>query len=230
MNKFICILFVLFCSHLTQAQFLRDKIINLENYDKATLNWGYFLGLNQYDFQFEYQPGQEDIVVEKSMGFSVGLIGELRLSEHFDLRIEPGLFYTSRNMTFPGFTEQRDMFREVPSTYIHFPLLIKASTKRLNNFKPFIIGGVSTSINLSSNQDNPDDNGNGQFRMTKNTYYYELGFGVDFYLFYFKFAPSIRGVFAFNDELVRDMDGNSPWTSGINKMSTRGIFINFTFE
>ena len=104
------------------------------------------------------------------------------------------------------------------------------STKRINNFKPFVVAGISTSINMSSNEANPDDNSNGQFRMTKNAFYYELGFGVDLYLYYFKFTPSIRGVFAMTDELVRDEDPNSPWTSNISTMQTRGIFINFTFQ
>ena len=104
------------------------------------------------------------------------------------------------------------------------------STKRINNFKPFILAGLATSINMSSNQDNPEDNSNGKFRMTKNTFYYELGFGIDLYLYYFKFTPSIRGIFAASDELVRDEDPNSPWTSNINNMKTRGIFINFTFQ
>ena len=133
-------------------------------------------------------------------------------------------------MEFPGLEEEKDYLREVKSTYIHVPLLVKVSTKRLNNIKPFLVGGVSTSFNLSSNEKNPEDNEQGQFRMTTNTSYYELGFGVDIYLYYFKFTPSIRGVFAFNDELVRDDDPNSPWTSNIDKMATRGVFINFTFQ
>ena len=61
-------------------------------------------------------------------------------------------------------------------------------------------------------------------------YFYELGFGVDFYLYWFKFTPTIRGVFALNDELVRDVDPNSPWTSNISTMKTRGVFLNFTFQ
>jgi hypothetical protein len=66
--------------------------------------------------------------------------------------------------------------------------------------------------------------------MTNNSYYYEVGFGIDLYLYYFKFTPSIRGVFALNDELVRDADPNSIYTSNIEKMSSRGVFINFTFQ
>ena len=123
-----------------------------------------------------------------------------------------------------------DLFREVKSTYVHFPLLLKISTKRINNFKPFIVGGVSTAINLSSNEENPDDNSIGEFRTKKNVAFYELGFGIDFYLYWFKFTPSIRGVFAFNDEIIRDNNPDSPWTGNVNTMKTRGVFINFTFQ
>ncbi|NER18667.1 type IX secretion/gliding motility protein PorT/SprT [Spongiivirga citrea] len=231
MTRSFLFVFFFVCVQAVSGQFLRDQIINLENKDKDLLSWGYYLGFNQYDFKFNYEESQtDDILVNKSIGFNVGLVGEVRLNDYFDIRFEPGLYYTQRDLMFPGFVEQRDMLREVKSTYIHFPLLLKISTKRINNFKPFIVGGLSTSVNLSSNEDNPDDNRSGNFRMKESTYYYELGFGIDFYLYYFKFTPSIRGVFALNDELVPDADPNSAWTSGITKMATRGVFINFTFE
>ncbi|WP_286815040.1 outer membrane beta-barrel protein, partial [Maribacter sp. UBA849] len=86
------------------------------------------------------------------------------------------------------------------------------------------------SLNLGSNEESLDDNSSGTFRMKKWVYNYELGFGIDFYLEYFKFTPSIRGVFALTDELVPDQDPNSPWTGNIESLKTRGIFINFTFE
>ena len=66
--------------------------------------------------------------------------------------------------------------------------------------------------------------------MKKNVYGYELGFGIDFYTEYFKFTPSIRGVFALTNELVPDDDPNSPFTGNVLAARTRGIFINFTFE
>ena len=77
---------------------------------------------------------------------------------------------------------------------------------------------------------NPNDNSSGTFRMNYNTYYYEIGFGVDFYLRYFKLSPSIKGVFALNDEVIPDDDNNSPWTTNIRGLFSRAIFINFTFE
>lgn len=230
--KNIFVLFIVFCAlgNTAIAQFNEKPVMNLENEDKPLLNWGYFLGFNQYDFKFEYKDDLPDILVDKSFGFNVGLIGELRLNKFLDLRFEPGLHYNQRNLGFPGFDNERDAIREVKSTYINFPLLLKVSTKRLGNWKPFLVGGASTSLNLGSNEQSLDDNSSATFRMKKTTYYYEMGFGIDFYLEYFKFTPSIRGVFAINDELIRDNDPNSPWTGNVEAMMTRGLFINFTFE
>jgi hypothetical protein len=231
----LCTLLLLVSQSVFSQLFSREKIRNLDNSDKKILSWGYYLGFNVRDFKFDYNQldfngTEDDIRVETSVGFNVGLIGDLRISNHLNLRLEPGISFSTRLLTFPGFSEESDFLREAKSTYIHIPLLLKMSTKRINNFKPFILAGVSTSINMSSNQDNPEDNSNGKFRMTKNTFYYELGFGIDLYLHYFKFTPSIRGIFAASDELVRDEDPNSPWTSNINTMKTRGVFINFTFQ
>ncbi len=236
MKKLSIVFVLLFVTNgvLAQGFFNKERLANLENFDKKFLTWGYFLGFNTYDFKIDmekhYADENTDIMVETSAGFNVGLIGDMRLNEYMNLRLEPGLYFTQRDLTFPNFEEQRDYLREVKSTYIHVPLLLKVSTKRLNNIKPFIIGGLSHSINLSSEENNPDDNEQGKFRMTRGTNYWELGFGIDFYLYYFKFTPSIRGVFAITDELVRDDDPNSPWTGNIDNLSSRGVFINFTFQ
>lgn len=237
MKKILLILTLALLSQSASAQlFSREKIKNNENFDKARLSWGFFMGFNNYDFKFEYEQNREDILVETNLGFNVGLIGNLRINDYLDLRFEPGLYITQRNLQYdPSYFDgmaynDMDLLREVKSTYVHFPLLLKVSTKRLNNFKPFIVGGVSTAINLSSQQENPIDNSGGQFRSERNMLFYEIGFGIDFYLYWFKFTPSIRGVFAINDEIIKDVDPNSPWTGNVHSMKTRGVFINFTFQ
>ncbi|PIA79623.1 PorT protein [Gaetbulibacter sp. 4G1] len=243
MKHFFLLLVFFLVVQTSDAQlFKREKVTYDANQGRGTtdnnlLRWGYFLGINNYDFNFDYNEDLRDIYVKRSPGFSVGLIGNLRINKFIDLRLEPGLLITTRELYysqtyFEGFPDlnNSDLKREVKSTYIHIPLLVKLSTKRINNFKPFIVGGVSTALNLSSNETNPNDNSNGQFRTKKNMLFYELGFGVDLYLYNFKFTPSIRGLFAINDELVRDTDPNSPWTSNIASMKTRGVFINFTFQ
>lgn len=230
-RKFVLILALTLLSSAVKAQlFSKERLANLETFDQRKLSWGYFLGFNSYDFKIEYEGPQDDIVIDRVGGFNVGLVGDMRLNDYMNLRLEPGLYFTQRDIRFPGFVEERDFLREVKSTYIHVPLLLKISTKRINNFKPFIVGGVSAAWNLSSNNDNPQDNSGGEFRMESRAQFYELGFGIDFYLFYFKFTPSIRGVFALNNELIPDNDPNSPWTGNLASMKTRGIFINFTFQ
>tara|TARA_B100000941_G_scaffold246576_1_gene191422 strand:- start:446 stop:1168 length:723 start_codon:yes stop_codon:yes gene_type:complete len=234
----LCILFKYF-STFGQYPFVREKIENLPNFDKKILHYGYFIGLNDYDFKFEYSNNYytlknlKDIEIEKSNGFNVGLIGDLRFNDFFNLRFEPGLYANQRKLIYPdqdGLNNENDKIREIKSTYIHLPLLIKFSSIRINNFKPYLVGGISSSLNLSSNEKNNDDNSNNVFRMKTNSLYYEVGFGIDFYLTYFKFSPSIRGIFSFKNELVNDNDLNSPWTSNIKNLYTRGLLINFTFE
>jgi Outer membrane protein beta-barrel domain len=238
MKKFLLYIFLL-SGLFARAQFGTDvfgkrPIINLENFDKQRVHWGYFLGFNSYDFKFDYKvnPGT-DISVKNTTGFNVGLVGNLRLFEYLDFRFEPGLYYTQRDLTY---TDTRlisdvDRLREVKSTYIHFPFLLKFSAKRTGNVRPYLLGGFSRTWNLDSNEGAKDDNLTGdRFRMKTWTSNYELGFGIDLYFEYFKFSPSIRGVFGLGDELVRDNTVDSPYTGNIESMKTRAVFINFTFH
>ncbi|MCL9771049.1 PorT family protein [Flavobacterium sp. HXWNR69] len=213
-----------------EGMFSKDPIINKENWNKQRIHWGYFLGFNSLDFKTDYLSVTEDIEVKSTTGFNVGLIGNLRLAEYFDLRFEPGLYITQRNLTYPNILDAGDRLREVKSTYIFFPLLLKYSALRTGNIRPYLIGGVSTALNLSSNANVTEDNYNERFRMTKWTNFYEVGIGIDLYFEYFIFSPSIRGVFSMNDELIRDNDPNSPWTGNVHEMKTRGFFINFAFH
>ena len=236
--KHVLSIFLILCSiPFANAQlFSKERVLNNENFDKARLSYGYYLGFNVYDYNFDYHTDVKDIQVIKSTGFNVGLVGNVRINDYIDIRLEPGLVISRRELNysktyFTGITfEDKDLIREIQSTFIHVPLLVKFSSKRINNVKPFVVAGISTALNLSSQQDNPDDNSKDVFRVSKNNLYYELGIGIDLYLTWFKFTPSIRGVFSMQDELIKDIDPNSPWTQNIAQMQTRGVFINFTFQ
>lgn len=236
MKKIIAMTGLLFCCFQGNAQFFSgERILNNENFDQQRWSWGYFLGFNTYDLDFdlkEYQPNtpfqDKQYNVERNIGFNVGLVGNLKLNNNLDLRLEPGVSFNRRIFQL---LKADQSFREINSTYVHIPLLLKFSANRLNNFKPFVVGGLSTSLNLSSNEKNPENYAANQFKMTTNTYYYEIGFGVDLYFYYFKFSPSLRGVFAINDELIRDNpDNQSQFPGNVEKMSSRGVFLNFTFQ
>jgi hypothetical protein len=230
MKKFLFLLLFTPLLFAQEGMFSKNPIINKENWNKQRVHWGYFLGFNSLDFKFDYLTVAEDIQVESTTGFNVGLVGNLRLTEYFDLRFEPGLYITQRNLTYPAISDANDRLREVKSTYIFFPLLLKYSALRAGNVRPYLVGGVSSALNLGSNYNIQDDNYNDRFRMNQWTNFYELGFGVDIYLEYFVFSPSIRGVFSRNDELIRDNTPGSPWTGNVQAMKTRGFFVNFTFH
>jgi|TARA_B110000967_G_scaffold206358_1_gene252865 hypothetical protein len=237
MKKVLLLIILLITVQSVSAQlFSKERVLNNENFDKPRLSYGYYLGFNVYDYNIDYATDVKDVQVLKSTGLNVGLVGNIRINDYIDIRLEPGLVISRRelnysNTYFNGISyEERDLSREIQSTFVHVPLLIKFSTKRVNNIKPFIVGGFSTALNLSSQQNNPDDNSKNTFRVTKNNLYYELGIGVDLFLTWFKFTPSLRGVFSIQDELVNDVDPNSPWTSNMTQMQTRGLFINFTFQ
>ncbi|WPR72570.1 porin family protein [Flavobacterium sp. NG2] len=210
--------------------FGKDPIIHLENFQKQRLYFGYYLGFNSFDFKIDYKNVGPDIQTQKTTGFNVGVVADVKLQEYINLRFEPGLYYAKRNLSFPGFTNQIDIQREVNSTYIHFPLLLKFSSMRTGNIRPFLVGGVSTTLNLSGNSKTKDDNYEQKFRVKPWTTNYELGFGIDIFSEYFIFSPSVRGVFGLKDELIRDNDPNSPWTSNIESLKSRAILINFTFH
>lgn len=227
----VLILFLFWASIVSYAQ--KTKIDYLPSFDKRKLHYGFYLGLNQNDFKINYtQTSIENVGIESepSLGFNVGLIADLRLHKNLNLRFEPGLASNTKKIYFNHLTAARDSVREVGSTYLHLPVLLKFSTDRLNNVRPYVLAGISYDYNFSSNEANQDDNASGEFRMKTHNFMYEVGIGIDIYLYFFKFSPSIRGVFAINNEIKYDNDANSPWTAPVNYFGTRGLFLTLAFE
>ena len=234
MKKYCSTILLLIICFNNFSQNKGSKVENLQDFDKKKLHFGYYIGLNQYNFKIDYKENPNYTTqVEEELGLNIGLIGDFRINEFLNLRFEPGLHTNKGALKFnerSNFTQNSDTLRSIKSTYIHIPILLKFSSKRIDNYRPYLIGGISTSFNLSSNENSPEDNKNNVFRLKSNNLYYELGFGIDFYLQYFKFSPSIRGLFSLKNEIVPDNDIESPWTGNIKKFSTRGFFINLTFH
>ena len=156
MKRFSLFLSLFFLSTSIYSQRNNTKISNLQNFDQKKIHFGYYIGLNNYNYKLDYlnNPNSDErINIENSFGFSVGLIGDLKLRKNLNLRFEPGLKTNKLNVLYPN-----DEERKIKSTYIQLPLLLKYSAKRYNNIRPYVLGGLSTSFNLSSNQDNPQDN------------------------------------------------------------------------
>ena len=230
-KKMLIFSFFMMASAMIYAQ--KEHVENLPSFDKRKLHYGFYLGINQNDFKLNLRNStipNADISVEATAGFNVGLIADFRLHKNLSLRFEPGLMTNTKKIFFNHLSTAQDSVREIGSTYLHVPILLKFNTDRYKNIRPYLLGGVSYNHNFSSNEANQDDNSSGQFRMKTSDFMYEVGLGVDIYLNFFKFSPSIRGVFAFNNEIKYDNDPNSQWTAPVNFMGTRGIFLSFAFE
>jgi len=226
------ILFLIFFLgfQLLNAQYTDDIPKNRPFFDKKTVSWGYYFGMNFYDFKINYDQEYHYILQETNPGFQVGLVGNWNVHENLSFRTEPGVYFTNRKLIFQNMMTAKDSVREITSNYVQLPVSIKLNTIRYGNIRPYITGGIIFAHNLNSWEDSNKDNASGRFRMRTNIWMYEVGFGFEMYLFYFKFTPSIRGVFALQNELVPDKDPNSPWTGHIESIMTRGLYINLTFE
>ncbi len=246
MKKYLIILIVLMTSK-TFAQ--RERVLNLPHFDKYRFHYGFYLGGNQNNFAITYkknsffEPDDRNplISVKSNFGFNLGLIGDMKINKNINLRFEPGLISNTKILTYHYERQnvktndikrgEQDKERKIGNTYLHLPLIFKFSADRYGNIRPYVLGGVSYDYNFSSNEKRKD-NFSGEFRQKSNIFMYEIGIGMDFYLEYFKFSPSIRGIFAINNELKYDdkNNGASQWTDPIDFLGTRGVFIHFAFE
>ena len=213
-------------------QISNSQFTNLPSFDEKKIRFGYYIGFNQYDFKINYNVNPEySIKINRGTGINVGLIGELKINDNIRLSVEPGLYSNNKELIFnerSQFTNYNDTIWKVKSNNIHLPILIKYSSKRVGNIKPYLKGGISTSLNLGNVDNNLESYGLVNNHFNKTNFYYELSFGIDFYLRYFKFSPSIRGVFSIKNELPENIPKN-PWTENIEKIFTRAVFINFSF-
>lgn len=228
----------------------QGRVVYNQNFDNQNWNWGYYLGLNY--FNFKISPTEAGLVnnelaidVNPVTGFMVGLIGNKKINDYLRLRFEPGLDYTTRVLSYRRkllnefyTTSYRtripanDSIRKVHSTYVRLPILLKFGGVRKKNIKPYIIGGASLGIDLASNQNAIDDNlvGIDGFRTKTLNLFWEAGGGIDWYLPYFKLSTEIRGSFGIFNEKVDDDIPNTPWTSTIDKLNTRAVFFVLKFE
>ena len=87
----------------------KDRPDNLEDFDLKKFSYGFYLAANNFDYKMVLSPvfgmdGNQNLVESKTAySFGAGLIGKMRLNEYLDLRIEPGLHFVQRDLTFNTF-------------------------------------------------------------------------------------------------------------------------------
>lgn len=229
------ILFILLLfSFVVSADAQLTRPVNLTRYDNQRLHFGFTLGINSMDFtihnssSFYALDSIYSVENKPQPGFNLGIISDLRIMEGLNLRFLPGLNFGQRDMTY--IVRKDSSFYEkvmkIESTFLDFPLVIKYRALRHNDYRPYVIAGGTVKYDLAAQKEIKDEE-KPKIRLNRMDVYYQFGFGVDFYLPYFKFSTELKFEVGMFNMLKPD---NTQFTTAIEKMNSKMLMISFHFE
>ncbi len=227
-------LFLLWCSEWSFSQ-ERTSPHNLPKYDVIPLHFGMSLGMNYMDFTIHHAAAiyTMDSVMSieniPQLGLNINIVSNYNITPAFSLRFLPGLNLGQRNMEYWLRKNDSTYYKhimKIESTFLDFPVLFEYKGARINNFRPYIIAGGSFKIDLASQKRIRDDE-RPKIRLTRLSYYYEIGFGADFFLPYFKYAMELKYAVGINNVIVPD---GTQFSRAIERMNSKMIMLSFTFE
>ena len=231
---------------LSFSQIQKPKF--LPNYDKKALHWGFTLGLNAMDFIL--YPAMSAYMVDSIYpenttifpGFNINVVSSLSLHKYVTLRFLPGISFGQRTIYYykntwdADFTLKRDLVstdQKLESSFLEFPLILKYKAERINNWRPYVIGGFNFRVDLSAKKKYDEDKPV-NLRLRSADLYYEIGFGFDFFLKYFKFSPELKLSVGTRDVLVHEPRQGKPeyyqYVSSIDKLKSMIWVLSFHFE
>jgi hypothetical protein len=225
---------------------------NLPAFDYKMLHWGFTVGLNSMDFAIDRNvsaPGyvHADVIGFQPAGFQVNVVSDLRLSDFWNLRFLPGLNLGSRQFVYfdPANWEERLLLPSpsedpnpyamtLQSSFLDFPLLLKYRSVRVNNYRPYVIGGISYRLDMSARgaRGSFDGESDNQILLKKNDLYLEVGFGIDQYLKYFKYSTELKLAMGLRNMMVEDKfrDSQKQYVESISGLRSFLVMLNFHFE
>ena len=182
-----------------------------------------------------------DINPQMTHGFTVGIVGNLRLAKYFDLRLIPSLSFGERKIIYTIVSLQKDPISEetieVPrsinstthSTFIEFPLQIKYRSKRFYNSSAYIIAGANYKIDMASQKKNYDaDTGRPKIlSVNRHDVAAEVGAGFDFYTGYFKLGVELKMSYGILNVAKND---NYMFSNSFDNLRNKTFQLSFTFE
>lgn len=167
-------------------------------------------------------------------GFNVGVLGELRLSEHFQFRVAPTLYFGTRHIRFHNMDDTPDEAavtrqQSMKTVYFGSSLDLIFASKRNGNHRPYMMLGLSPVVNLTGKD-------NDYIRLKRGECYLEGGFGCDFYLPFFKLRPELKFMYGLSNSLdanhadrLRD-NSMRPYALSVSKSKSKMIVLTFYFE
>ena len=181
---------------------------NLPTIDYKRWHYGASIGLNIMDFGIKdnIESNIRGEIKTWIPGFSVGLIGEMRLNNYFGLRLAPAFHMGQYNITFnEGHINDNKFipnntihgYKNTPSNIVRIPIYIKYSAVRLADFRPYILagGGIDVEWNIDKDPENP-------ILFKRVDYFTEFGIGCTIYAEYLRFSVEAKYSIGFNNKFV----------------------------
>jgi hypothetical protein len=152
----------------------------------------------------------------------------MRIGEHFNLRFIPGISFVGRGMNYTLIerdTVSTTYEKTVTSVFLEVPLYFKFRSRRINNWRVYIMGGGKFLYDMASKEEVESDEV--ILKLKREDYTWDLGVGVDFYLEYFKMSVEARMAFGLNNLLVEDQ---TVFTNSIESLKSKTFLFSIYFE
>ncbi len=235
MFRRLIILLLLLTPVLLSAQKAKPK--NDSNYDERMLHFGFSMGLNTMDFNIKLS---DEAIANKTTvetvslkpGINIQIVTDFRPSTYLDIRFLPGVSFGQRNVSFYDSTGTAwgEEPQKLESSFLEFPLSLKYKGMRLNNSRPYIIGGINFRYDLAGKKEY-DDQQEIYLRLNRADLYYEAGAGIDIYLPYFKLTIEAKMSNGLRDILVHEpAPGYPQYANAIKSMRSQIWVLSFHFE
>ncbi len=233
------VLFIVALSSLSLSLQGQTRASNLGSFDNRKLHWGIQVGYTRSKFDLHFSENDtlrqniQGVTSYYCPGFHINVIGDLRLGDHLNLRLLPGITLISRDISYSwseAYTSTHwkyDLRRTVESVYAEVPLELKFRAKRYTNFRPYLITGGSWGFDVASLFKNKNNNDESIIRLNQIDLRYTAGVGFDFFLRYVKFAIEFKMAFGLTDLKVQDDDF---YTQSTKDLHSRTFMLSFTFE
>ena len=224
---------LLLIANTSQAQ---PKDWNLYDHDAKPYYFGITLssGLTRFQTELHSRFLQDDSVMVaepgNSAGFGLGLSATMRLSDRFQLRFNPQLLFTARNilytLKYPDIDGLTEVDKPVESVTVSFPIQIKLQSDRIGNFRVYMMGGMKGDIDLASNARTKKSLD--LVKIKKYDYGVELGLGFNFFFQQFILSPEIKLSNGIPNLHARDP--NLIYSSVFDKIQSRMIVLSIHIE
>lgn len=211
------------------------KAVNQPFADQKLYHLGFLIGFNAPDLIFSHTGYVGDNgeawfaeIPSYSVGFSVGIIGDRYINEYFNLRTSPTLNLGERRFIFKEQTSGKEYIARLRSNYITIPLHLKFSAPRIKNYRPYLLAGGYTAIDVGAQKDEA-------LRFKSVDYGLEFGVGCNIYFPLFKLCPELKFSFGLVDLINQDRSDLTDkdlmkYTQAISSGRSRMISLIFNFE